>query len=115
MTDRPFVDLSGVEPEFRPTPKPIGDILGIAQSALSSDPKVRAFTLSALQQGGVHHVRGDMLWNVVEPTRGTRDFTGYRADVDDYAGAGTTDLPILCYGNPWANATPGSTTVPPDN
>ena len=111
--ERPFADLSGVQAEFRPAQTTIGELIGLSYQ-LSSDPSVRAFALSSLQQAGVRHVRADLLWSAVEPVRGERDFTAYRADVDAVANVGGEMLPILAYGNAWANAE-GKTQAPPDD
>ena len=116
---RPLVDVDAVAAEFRPTTTTVGAMVGVAYQlpagGTPADDAVRAFALSALQQAGIHHARADLLWDVVEPTRGAFDFSSYHAKVDGFTSAGVTALPILCYGNPWANAMPGSDTVPPDD
>ncbi len=112
---RPTADLSGVAAEFRPTSVAFSDLVGVAYQIPAGNAVVRAFVEAQLRSAGVHHARADLLWNEVEPVRGTFDFSAYHAKVDAYTSAGVTTLPILCYGNPWANATPGDTTVPPDD
>ncbi|MBS1120268.1 MAG: hypothetical protein H6Q90_2496 [Deltaproteobacteria bacterium] len=116
---RELVDLTGVSPEFRPTATTISELIGLSyQLPDQTAPEatvVSPFALSALRQAGVRHARADLLWNLVEPTPGVRDFSTYRAKVEAYASAGVTTLPILAYGNAWANATQEWTTTPPDD
>ncbi len=113
---RALGDFSDVQPTFAPTSATIGELAGIAYQLPAEDGPVRTFALSALQQAGVHHARADLTWSIVEPTRGALDFSWYHTKVDGYASAGVETLPILCYGNPWANATPRTTDrYPPDN
>ena len=116
---RPPPDLDAVMPEFHASATAMSDLLGLAyQLPAGADPAsqaIRAFTLPAVQTAGIRHARADLLWNEVEPTPGVRDFTAYRTKVDAFATAGVVTLPILCYGNPWANATPNGAMTPPDS
>lgn len=116
---RALADLSAVVPAFAPSATAIGDLVGVAyQLPTDSSPgaqAIRTFTESALHQAGIHHARADLLWTIAEPTPGAFDFSAYHVESDGYASAGVTALPILAYGNPWANAMNGSAMKPPDD
>lgn len=116
---RMVADLSAVEPMFAPSATPIGDLVAVSYQlpadATPAAQAIRAFTESALAQAGIHHARADLLWTIAEPDRGAFDWSAYHVKVDGYASAGVTTLPILCYGNPWANAVPGTDKTPPDD
>lgn len=116
---KPPPDLELVAPEFRGSTTPMADVIGVAYQlptgADATSQAIRAFAASALRDAGIHHARADLLWDVAEPVPGAVDFSAYTTEVDTYAGAGVLALPILCYGNPWANAMPSGTSVPPDD
>ena len=116
---RPDLDVEGVQAEFRPSAAAVADLVGVSYQ-LPGEPTpaaqaIRGFAEGVLRQAGIHHARADLLWAIVEPTRGAFDWSSYHVKVEGYASAGVETLPILCYGNPWANAKPGLTTVPPDD
>jgi hypothetical protein len=113
---RALGDFSAVQPTFAPTTATISELAGISYQLPAEANATRAFALSALQQAGVHHARADLTWSIVEPSRGALDFSWYHSKVDGYSSAGVETLPILCYGNPWANATPRTSDhYPPDD
>ena len=116
---RPLADVSGAMPEFKPTTAFMSELVGVSYQlpgeATPAAQAIRTFTESAMQQAGVTNARADLTWTIVEPTRGAFDWTWYHVKVDGYHSAGVQTLPILCFGNPWANATPGSANVPPDD
>ena len=106
---RPTADLSGVAAEFRPTTVAFSEVVGIAYQIPANKPFVTSSWRSCARPACVTRAR-----TCCGPTwsrRAARSTSpGYHAKVAAYASAGATALPILCYGNPWANATARSET-----
>lgn len=76
----------------------------------------RADDLAHLAVLGVKRLRADLLWHVVEKSRGVFDFTGYDAVIADAETAGLSMLTLLAYGNPWAvTPTAADHFYPPDD
>ncbi|MGE5181710.1 MAG: hypothetical protein ACM31C_06595 [Acidobacteriota bacterium] len=111
----PVADVSGAEPTFAPGSATMSDLVGISYQ-LPADATLRAFAVAQLAQAGIRHARADVTWSISEPARGARDFTWFHAEADAYAGAGVEVLPIIDYGNPWANQAPhDNDRYPPDH
>ncbi len=114
-TPKPVADVSGAMPVFEPAASTMSELVGLSYQ-LPADATLRAFAAAQLSQAGIRHARADLTWSISEPVRGAIDFTWFHAEADAYAGAGVEVLPILDYGNPWANATAyGDDRHPPDH
>jgi hypothetical protein len=71
----------------------------------SSEPEVRAVT-NRVRAGGVQWIREDFPWRVLEPTRGTYDWSRTDALMAGAAASGVSVLAILGYAAPWASSDP---------
>ena len=114
-------DLSNVEPTFAPSAVSVGEALGVSYQIpigdSAADTTIRNFTISQLQAAGIRWDRRDVLWRIVEPSRGQLDFSGYDRVIDAALAAGVHTIPILLYGTSWATAAagPGEHNFPPDD
>ncbi len=76
----------------------------------------QARELSLLEAAGVRTLRLDMTWSVIEPHKGTFDFSAYDQKIQAAHDAGFDIIGILAYGVPWATtATSTDDRFPPDN
>jgi len=106
-----------------PSPRPLRDLVGLATNPGdfpiddgAAAAAHRAFTYKKLREAGFHRIRRDFLWSVLEPARGTFDFTRYDRMVDEARAAGIDLLADLLYGNVWATKASGADEYyPPDD
>ena len=119
--DPGFPDLEAVEPVFAPAPVTVAQAVGISfHFPEAEDPAAdarRDFALDQLSGAGIATDRSDLLWNLVEPDKGQRDFSHYQDLFDRCLAAGVMPLPILSYGTPWASpsCSADDTACPPDD
>ncbi len=113
-------DGSFPESPRAPSSLALSDLVGLSSHPmLGSDPvstSERAFEWAALAALGIHRMRTDFTWSVIEPARGSFQWTGYDALTSEAVAHGVDLLAVLDYGVPWAAAEAGSDTqVPPDD
>lgn len=119
--DPGFPELDAVEPVFAPAPVTVAEAVGISFHFPEADDAPaqarRDFALAELSGAGIASDRSDLLWNLVEPETGQRDFSHYQDLFDRCLAAGVMPLPILSYGTPWASPScpPDDTACPPDD
>jgi hypothetical protein len=106
-----------------PVQAPLRSMCGLASNP-GDFPLGTDSTSSALRQGyfdslkalGATMIRRDFIWNDIEPTQGTYDFTGYDALVAQAATNNAKLLGTFDYGVAWANASSGGDNAyPPTN
>lgn len=103
-----------------PSTLALGDIVGLSTHIqLGSDAASvaeRAFEWTKLAELGVHRLRTDFTWSVIEPSRGSFDFSGYDTLVSEARQHGVSLLAILDYGVTWATSVSGADDhYPPDH
>ncbi len=112
-------DAAAVAPRS-PSTRALRDIVGIsAHPWLGGDAASRAeraFEWSALATLGIHRMRTDFRFGVIEPARGTFDFSKYDDLVAEAAAQGVDLLALLDSGAAWASSQPGANEAsPPDD
>jgi Cellulase (glycosyl hydrolase family 5) len=103
--------------------RPLADFVGIATGTFKGDVGVsseaeQVALLERIRGMGIHRVRVDFTWSVVEPHRGVWNWGGYDAFVKNANAWNVEILGILDYGAAWANSNVyppnGDPQAPPD-
>ncbi|MDP9036587.1 MAG: endo-1,4-beta-xylanase [Myxococcota bacterium] len=105
------------------TSRPLADFVGVASGTFHGDVGASSQSdqidlLRRITQMGIHRVRVDFSWDVIEPKRGQWNWGGYDSFVRNANSWNVEILGILDYGTTWANplayAPKGDVYGPPD-
>lgn len=105
---------------FTPAPLPLGELAclarGISTAGGSAGQAARAADLSPMAAAGIKRLRADFHWHVIEPKKGSFDFSRYDRRMTQALAAGIEHIVLLAYGNPWASSkTEDDKFYPPDD
>ncbi len=88
----------------------------LAGTGTSAEARTRAWHLQQWQALGIAHVRHDLRWDRLEPTKGTWHWDRFDPGLADVVASGVDLIGILDYGVPWASSqTATDPFYPPDD